>query len=348
MREVPCVPTPTHRTAPALDATARARITGTGHYVPSRVMTNAELESMVDTSDRWIVERTGIRERRIAAEGELTSDMAAEASRRALASAGIDATEIDMILVATFTPDVPLPATAVYVQTKIGARVDCPAVDLAAACAGFCYALSIADALVRTGGARHVLVIGAEMLSRVTDWQDRSTCVLFGDGAGAVVVSGGEGPGPRVISTRLHADGRHADALKIPSGGTADPASAESVAARRHAIAMNGPEVFKIAVRSLASASLAAIEAAGLTVEQVDWIVPHQANKRILEATAARMQVPMERFYLNLERYGNTSSASIPIALDEALRAGTIREGQNVLLCAFGGGVAWGSAVLRI
>lgn len=324
-----------------------SRIAGTGHYVPSRVMTNRDLEARVDTTDAWIIERTGIRERRIAADGESTSDMAAEAARRALQAAELGATDIDLIIVATVTPDMPLPSTAAFVQHKIGARSDCPAFDLAAACAGFCYALSIADKFVRTGGAKHVLVIGVELLSRVIDWTDRGTCVLFGDGAGAVVVSPARDDGRGIVSTNIHADGQHAQALRIPGGGSVEPASARSVELGRHFVEMNGREIFKVAVRNLASASNAAVAAAGLTPADIDWVVPHQANLRILEGVSERTGIPIERFFLNLEHYGNTSSASIPIALDEAVRGGVVRPGHNVLVCALGGGVAWGSAVLR-
>ncbi|WP_053237718.1 beta-ketoacyl-ACP synthase III [Sandaracinus amylolyticus] len=331
----------------ATTVTAGSRISGTGHYVPSHVMTNRDLESRVDTTDQWIVERTGIRERRIAAEGEATSDMAAEAARRALASAELDARDIDMIIVATVTPDMPLPSTAVFVQAKIGARNDCAAFDIAAACAGFCYALSIADKFVRAGAAKHVMVVGVELLSRVVDWSDRSTCVLFGDGAGAVVVSESRGDGRGILSTAIHADGSYASALRIPGGGSAEPASARTLELKRHFVEMNGREIFKVAVKNLSSASAAALTAAGVAADDLDWVVPHQANLRILEGVAERTGVPLTRFYLNLARYGNTSSASIPIALDEAVREGAIKAGQSVLFCALGGGVAWGSAVIR-
>jgi 3-oxoacyl-[acyl-carrier-protein] synthase-3 len=323
-----------------------ARISGTGHYVPARVMRNSELEAMVDTSDAWIIERTGIHERRIAADGESTSDMAAEAARRALAAAELSPLDLDLIIVCTVTPDMPLPSTAVFVQTKIGARNDCPAFDLAAACAGFCYGLAIADKFVR-GGAQHVLVVGVELLSRVVDWSDRGTCVLFGDGAGAAVVSASRGDGSGILSTRIHADGSHAAALRIPGGGSVEPASEQSLAGRRHFVEMSGREIFKVAVKNLSSACISALETAGLTPADVDWVIPHQANLRILEGVAERTQVPIERFYLNLDKYGNTSSASIPIALDEAVRARKIRTGQHVLMCALGGGVAWGSALIR-
>ncbi len=325
----------------------RSRILGTGHYVPSRVLTNRDLERMVDTSDAWIMERTGIRERRIAAPEEASSDMAAEAARRAIEAAGIQPTDLDLIIVATVTPDKPLPATAVYVQQKIGARSDCPAFDIAAACAGFIYGLSIADRFVGSGGARHVLVVGVELLSRVLNWKDRTTCVLFGDGAGAAVVSSVTSNGSGIFSTHLYADGTQANSLQIPAGGSHMPASQLTIDEGRHFVHMAGQDVFKYAVRALASASLTALEQNGFAREDIQWVVPHQANMRILDAVAKRVGIELDRFVLNLERYGNTSSASIPIALDEARRAGTIKDGDHVLMCALGGGFAWGSALVR-
>ena len=325
----------------------RSRILGTGHYVPARVLSNHDLERMVDTSDAWIIERTGIRERRVAAEGEASSDMAAAAARQALDAAGIQATDLDLIIVATVTPDRPLPATAVFVQHKIGARNDCPAFDIAAACAGFIYGLSIADRFVAAGAARHVLVIGVELLTRVLNWKDRTTCVLFGDGAGAAVVSASGDTGRGILSTHLYADGSQANALHIPAGGSAIPASRVSVDEGLHYVHMAGQDVFKYAVRALSSASMTALEANGFTREDVQWVVPHQANMRILDAVSKRVGIGLDRFVLNLAKYGNTSSASIPIALDEARRAGTIRDGDHVLMCALGGGLAWGSALIR-
>jgi 3-oxoacyl-[acyl-carrier-protein] synthase-3 len=302
---------------------------------------------MVDTSDAWIMERTGIRERRIAAPEEASSDMAAEAARRAIEAAGIQPTDLDLIIVATVTPDKPLPATAVYVQQKIGARSDCPAFDIAAACAGFIYGLSIADRFVGSGGARHVLVVGVELLSRVLNWKDRTTCVLFGDGAGAAVVSSVTSNGSGIFSTHLYADGTQANSLQIPAGGSHMPASQLTIDEGRHFVHMAGQDVFKYAVRALASASLTALEQNGFAREDIQWVVPHQANMRILDAVAKRVGIELDRFVLNLERYGNTSSASIPIALDEARRAGTIKDGDHVLMCALGGGFAWGSALVR-
>jgi 3-oxoacyl-[acyl-carrier-protein] synthase-3 len=329
-----------------------ARFLGTGHFLPSIVRTNAELERMVDTTDAWIVERTGIRERRIAPEGMTTSDMATEAARRALAAAELDATALDMILVATVTPDVPMPATAVYVQQKLGARA-CPAMDLSAACAGFVFALSIADQFIRTGAMRYVMVIGVEMLSRAVDWTDRSTCVLFGDGAGAVVLGpaggaelGGKARG--VLSTRMQTDGSMAGALVIPAGGTALPYSAQVKERRDDKIHMKGQDVFKVAVKNLESASRAALDDLGMTGDDLDWICPHQANLRIIDLAVNRLGIRRDKILVNIERVGNTSSASIPILLDESVRAGKVRAGDTVLLCALGAGISWGAAVVRI
>lgn len=327
--------------------TPKSQIVGTGHYVPARVLTNHDLEKMVDTSDAWIVERTGIRERHIAAEGEASSDMAAAAAKRALEQANLKATDLDLIIVATVTPDMPLPSTAVFVQDKIGARPDCPAFDIAAACAGFIYGLSVADRFIASGAAKHVLVVGVELLSRVLDWKDRTTCVLFGDGAGAAVVSAADSSGRGLLSTHIYADGSQASSLSIPGGGSKHPATVATVEAGLHYVHMNGQEVFKYAVRALSSASTTALTANGYSSADIRWVVPHQANLRILDGVSKRVGVGLDRFVLNLERYGNTSSASIPIALDEAARAGTIRPGDDILMCALGGGFAWGSALLR-
>ena len=302
---------------------------------------------MVNTTDAWIVERTGIKSRRIAAAGESTSDMAAEASRRALAAAEVHPSDVDLIIVATVTGDMPLPSTAVRVQQKIGATNDGAAFDIAAACAGFCYALRLADLHVRAGLAENVLVVGVELLSRVIDWTDRGTCVLFGDGAGAVLVRKSIVEGRGLLGTHIFADGSGADALMIPAGGSVAPASIATLEQKGHFVHMKGSEIFKTAVKNLVSASQIAVAGAGLTADEIDWVVPHQANSRILTAVSDRLGVPMSRFYLNLERYGNTSSASIPLAFDEAVRDGSIRAGQTVLFCALGGGIAWGSTLLR-
>jgi len=325
---------------------------GTGRYVPAKVLTNGDLEKLVDTSDAWITERTGIRERRIAKDGENTSDMATAAGRAALEAAGVAAADLDMIIVATVTGDSPMPATAVHVQAKLGVS-NIPAFDLSAACAGFLYGLSIADQFIRTGQMRHVLLVGVELLSRVLNWRDRTTCVLFGDGAGAVVLgpadakaSAAEARG--VISTKLFTDGSLASSLMIPGGGSQMPLSHHGLDEAQDKVQMVGRDVFKVAVKNLTSASKAAVDVAGLTPADIDWVVAHQANMRILTQVAQRLDIPLERFVINIERYGNTSSASVPIALDEAVRDGRIKPGQTVLMCALGAGISWGSALVRM
>jgi 3-oxoacyl-[acyl-carrier-protein] synthase-3 len=323
----------------------RTRIIGTGMAVPSKVMTNADIEKLVDTSDQWIVERTGIRERRILEEGRTTSDLAAEAGRNALAAAGIGAHQLDAIICATISPDSPLPATAVFVQQKLGAS--CPAFDMAAACAGFLYGMTVADGLIRTGSFRHVLVIGVEILSRWLDWTDRNTCVLFGDGAGAAVLAASAEEGRGILSTHIFADGAQAPLLHIPGGGISCPASMDSVAQRQHFVKMNGRGVFVHAVRNISRASQTAMEANGVGPDDIDWVIAHQANLRIIEGVAEKCKLPLSKFYLNIHKYGNTSSASVPIALDEAVREGKIQPGQLLLFCALGAGFSWGSALVR-
>jgi 3-oxoacyl-[acyl-carrier-protein] synthase III len=325
----------------------RSRIVGTGRGIPERRLTNGDLERMVDTSDAWIVERTGIRERRILDKSLATSDLAAEAARRACESAGISPAEVDCIIVGTVTPDTPFPATAVYVQHKIGAKPGAPAFDLSAACAGFLYGLAVADGFIGRGTFKNVLVIGVEVLSRIIDWTDRNTCVLFGDGAGAVLLQPEKDERRGVLSTHIFADGGLADILLIPGGGTKDPLTPELVAEKRHLVKMNGREVYKHAVRNMAAACKTALEAHGLAPGDVNWVIAHQANMRIIEAVSERVAIPIERFFLNIDRYGNTSSASLPIALDEAVAAGRVKEGDILLMTALGGGLAWGSAVVR-
>jgi 3-oxoacyl-[acyl-carrier-protein] synthase-3 len=322
----------------------KACIIGTGSYAPARILTNEDLERMVATSDEWIRERTGIRERRIAAAGEACSDLAVQAGRRALAAAGLAATDLDLILVATCTGDYPLPATACLVQHQLGAT-KAAACDLSAACCGFVYALSVADAYVKSG-MRHVLVIGSEVMSALTDWTDRNTCVLFGDGAGAVVVgaSGGE---RGILSTHLGSDGTLCELIMVPGGGSRTPPSEKVITERLQYIKMKGNETFKVAVRTLEEIARAALSANDLRVEDVDLYVPHQANLRILKAVIERLGLPVEKVLLNLDRYGNTSAASIPIALDEAVREGRIKDGSLVMLGAFGAGLTWASAVIR-
>src|SRR5574342_76556 len=322
----------------------RARIAGTGAYVPAKVLTNADLERMVATSDEWIIERTGIRERHVAGPGEACSDLAVRAAKRALAAAGIAATELDMILVATCSGDYPLPATACLVQHQLGAT-RAAACDLGAACCGFVYALSVADAYVRTG-MRHVLVIGSEVMSAITDWTDRNTCVLFGDGAGAVVVSASEGE-RGILSTHLRSDGALWELIAVPGGGSRMPPSEKVIAEKLNCIKMKGNETFKVAVRTLEEAARETLAANNVTVADLDLYVPHQANVRILRAVTDRLGLPLERVMLNLDRYGNTSAASIPIALDEAVRQGRIKDGSLVMLGAFGAGLTWASALIR-
>jgi 3-oxoacyl-[acyl-carrier-protein] synthase-3 len=324
----------------------QSRILGTGSYAPSRILTNSDLEKLVNTSDQWIVERTGIRERRIAAEGEATSDMAVEAAKKALAMAETNAADLDMIIVGTISPDMPMPSCAVLVQAKLGAT-RAFAFDLSAACAGSLYGLSIADQFIRNGQAKRVLVIGAELLSRVVDWTDRNTCVLFGDGAGALVVGPTEEPGRGLMSAHLHSDGTAAGILSIPGGGSLHPQSEEVLAKNMHKVAMNGREIYKFAVRVLPEAILEALGAHGLKPGAIDHIVSHQANVRIVESVVDRLGIPLEKCWLNIDRYGNTSSASLPISIDEANRAGKLNPGDLIAMMAIGAGMAWGAALLR-
>jgi 3-oxoacyl-[acyl-carrier-protein] synthase-3 len=329
-------------------ANPMSRILGTGHFLPPIVRTNVDLETMVETTDAWIVERTGIHERHIAPEGMVTSDMAAAAGRAALEAAGLKPSDLDLIIVATITPDMPMPAAAVFVQRKLGAPSRCPAFDLSAACAGFLFALSTADQFVRSGAMRHVLVVGVELLSRVVDWSDRSTCVLFGDGAGAVVLGPATGDERGILGTKIFTDATLAEALMIPGGGSAAPQSADVLARNDHKIKMRGQDVFKVAVKNLYSASQGIVDDLGMVNHQVDWVVPHQANLRIIDQVTARADYPKRKVLSNIARVGNTSSASIPILLDESVRAGTIKPGEVVLMCALGAGISWASALVRM
>lgn len=322
----------------------RARIAGTGSYVPERVLTNADLERMVATSDTWIVERTGIRERRIAAPGEACSDLGTKAAERALAAAGVAAADLDLILVATCTGDSPLPSTACLIQQRLGA-VRAAACDLSAACCGFVYALAVGDAYVKTG-FRHVLIVGAEVMSMITDWTDRGTCILFGDGAGAVVLSPSEGE-RGILSSHLHSDGNLWDLICVPGGGSRMPPSEKMLAEGLQYIKMKGNETFKVAVKTLEEAAREALSANHLSVDDLDLYVPHQANVRIIKAVAGRLGLPMEKVVLNMDRYGNTSAASIPLALDEAVGEGRLKDGSLVMIEAFGSGLTWASAVIR-
>jgi 3-oxoacyl-[acyl-carrier-protein] synthase-3 len=324
---------------------------GTGHYLPPVVRTNHDLEKMVETSDAWITERTGIRERRIAPPEILTSDMATAAAENALAMAGLKAQDLDMIVLATVTGDMPMPATAVFVQQKLGVA-NIPSFDISAACAGFVYGLSIADKFIRAGTMRHVLVVGVELLSRVVDWEDRTTCVLFGDGAGAAIV-GPADPTPAerprgILATKLMTDGSLARSLMIPGGGSATPMTRDAVEQKMNKVKMRGQDIFKAAVKNLYAVSRDAVEMAGMRNEDVDWICPHQANLRIIDQVVDRFGVIREKVLGNIDKVGNTSSASIPILLDQNLRSGKIKDGDTVLMCALGAGISWGSALVRI
>ena len=325
----------------------RSRILGTGAYVPERVLSNFDLEKMVDTSDEWIRERTGIRERRIAHPEEATSDMALRAARRALEAAGLAPKDLDMIVVGTITADMPMPACAAFLQHKLGIS-DVPAFDVSAACAGFLYALSIGDQFIRSGMHKHVLVVGAELLSRILDWEDRTTCVLFGDGAGAAVLGPAGEDGRGVLSTKLYTDSSLLESLCIRAGGSKERINQDSLQHKRDKVFMNGADIFKVAVKNLTRASASALSDASLGSSEVRWVVPHQANLRIISQVAQRLDIPLDRFVLNIDRYGNTSSASIPIALDEAVRDGRIQPNDTVLMCALGGGISWASALVRM
>lgn len=318
-----------------------SRIIGTGSYLPEKVLTNKDLEKVVDTTDEWIRTRTGISERRVAAEGETTGDLAERAARAAMDAAGVKPVDIDLIVLGTTTPDIVFPSTACLLQQRFGVG-GCAAMDVNAACTGFIYALSIADKFIRTGAATKALVIGAETLSRMLDWSDRSTCVLFGDGAGAVVLAADNEPG--ILNTHVHADGNYSDLLYAPVGVSRGFLDEPGGGVRVH---MKGNEVFKMAVRTLGRIVDETLESAGLEKSDVDWLIPHQANHRIIAATAKQLGLPMERVILTVERHGNTSAASVPLALDEAIRSGRVSHGETLLLEAFGGGFTWGSALVR-
>lgn len=322
-------------------------IAGVGSYAPTRIVTNEELSKTVDTTDEWIRTRSGIRERRIAAADETTSDMAVHAARSALADAKVAAAEIDLLIIATATPDAPLPSTACYVQHKLGIPDHATCFDISAACSGFLYALEIAFGQLLTNRYKRALIIGSEKLSSVTDWTDRSTCVLFGDAAGAAVLHKVDQPGIGILGSDLGADGEFADNLYISAGGSRRPADAKSVEERAHCIRMNGREVFKSAVRVMETVAREMLEQHNLTPDQINLVIPHQANIRIIESLAGSLKIPMERVYVNLDRFGNTSSASIPLALDEARRAGRIKPGDLTLLVAFGAGLTYGSTLIR-
>ncbi|MGK2945458.1 MAG: beta-ketoacyl-ACP synthase III [Desulfuromonadales bacterium] len=323
----------------------RARITGTGSYVPEKVLTNLDIEKFLDTSDEWIRSRTGINERHIVADGENTSDLATRAAERAMEMAGVSAEDIDLIVVGTITGDYPWPATACIVQSNLGA-INAGAFDVSAACSGFLYALSCAVDRVEAGRSKKALVIGAEALSRIVNWEDRNTCILFGDAAGAVVLEACEGE-HGVLSTHLHADGTQLELLYQPGFGTRLQPSEQALKDRNYFLQMQGNEVFKVAVRSMTDVANIALKANNMSVEDVDLFIPHQANIRILNATAKKIGFRDDQVYINVERFGNTSGATIPLAMDEANRAGRIKEGDILLLDAFGGGFTWASAIVR-
>ncbi|WFE67987.1 ketoacyl-ACP synthase III [Thiomicrospira sp. R3] len=318
-----------------------SRIMGTGRYLPEKILTNHDLEAMVETSDQWIRERTGIEQRHIAAEGQTTCDLAEHAARNAIEMAGIDPKTIDLIVFATTTPDKVFPSTACLLQQRLGIR-GCPAFDIQAVCTGFVYAVSVADQFIKTGMAKRVLVVGAETLSRITNWQDRTTCILFGDGAGAVLFEASTEPG--ILSTHIHADGQYEELLHVPSGPS-KLALTDDVAERT--MSMKGNEVFKVAVNTLSRIANETLEANNMTKDQIDWLVPHQANLRIITATAKKLGLSEDQVVVTVNKHANTSSASVPMALDEAVRDGRIQRGQTVLMEAFGGGFTWGSALIR-
>lgn len=324
---------------------ARSKIIATGSYAPDRILTNHDLEKMIDTSDDWITERTGIKERRIADEKQTASDLAYEASKAALKAAGLKSREIDLIIVATVTGDMPVPSTACILQDKLDAK-RAAAFDVNAACSGFIYGLSVADAFIKSGVYKRILVVGAEILSKFTDWEDRTTCILFGDGAGAAIL-GATDEDSGIVSTKIHSDGSLWELLHTPGGGSRYPTSMETLNKKLHCIKMKGNETFKVAVRTLESLVVETLKENKLKPSQISLLIPHQANLRIIQATAKRLNLPMERVFVNLDKYGNTSAASIPLALDEAVRTGRVRDGDYILLEAFGGGLTWASALIK-
>lgn len=322
-----------------------AGILGTGTALPERVITNHDLEKLVETSDQWITERTGIKERRQAGPGETTSTLSVQAARKALEMAGVRPEQLDLIICSTISPDMPLPSTAALIQRDLGAPACC-AFDLAAACSGFLFGMSVAEQFIKSGKARYILVVGAELLSRYLDYEDRATCVIFGDGVAASVM-GPVAPPAGMLASEMYTDGHYAEQLYIPAGGTARPASCESVQAREHFIKMRGNELFKVAVRSLEDVSRRVLEKANVCPNQLNLFIPHQANQRITDAVRSRLGVEPEKVYSNISRVGNTSSASIPICLDECVRSGRIRKGDLILMAAFGAGVTWGAVLMR-
>lgn len=322
----------------------RARIIATGSYIPEKILTNQDLEKMVDTTHEWIMERSGIKQRNIAGNGEACSDLAYQASKKALQNAGLSAKDLDLIIVATMSPDSLLPSAACILQDKLGIR-DIAAFDVNAACSGFIYGLSIANAYIRSGQYKRILLVGAEVISKITDWEDRATCVLFGDGAGAVILEPSDDKG--IISVNIYADGSLGSLLSIPAGGSRMPASMDTVAQKLHFIRMKGNETFKFAVKTLERLVIDTLEKNNLKAQDLALLIPHQANLRIIKATAERLGLPMSKVLINIDRMGNTSAASIPLALDEAVNTGRLKAGDYVLLEAFGGGLTWASSLLK-
>lgn len=321
------------------------KIIGTGSSVPDAILSNSDLENMVETSDEWITSRTGIKERRIADEDTASSDIAYEAAEKALKAASVNPSDLDVIIVGTITPDFLFPSTGCVLQSLLGAK-NAYAFDLMAGCSGFLYTLHVAEGIIKSGGAEKILVIGVDTLSKVTDFEDRSTCILFGDGAGAAVLTASDEPG--ILSSILSSDGNDWDLLYVPAGGSRTPIDEEVLKSREQYIKMKGNDVFKVAVKSIESATINAIKEADLVPEDIDLFVPHQANQRILEAVRKRLNFPEEKVFVNLDRYGNTSGASVPLALDEAIRQGRVKEGNLVLFAAFGAGFTWGASVVRL
>ncbi len=328
-----------------MSGSIKAVIRGLGAFIPPNVLTNFDLEKMVDTTDEWILTRTGIRERHIAEKGQKASDLGAEAAREALSNAGLSAADLDLIIVATITPDMFFPSTACNIQNKLGAK--CGAFDLAAACSGFPYALSVAEGFICSGMYKNILVVGSEVLSGFIDWKDRSTCVLFGDGAGAAVVCGEKNGERGILASLMGSDGSQADVLKIPGGGSAFPTSEETLKSGLHTLKMQGSDVFKIAVRTMDVAVRDVLQKSGYTLADIDCLIPHQANMRILQAVSERLELPPEKVFINVDRYGNMSSASTVVALYEAVKHGRVKKGDLVVLVAFGGGLTWAATAIR-
>ncbi len=324
-----------------------AAIAGTGSYIPEKVLSNFDLTKLVDTSDEWITVRTGIKERHIAGEGETTASMAVAASEKALEDAGIGPEQIDAIICATITPEMPLPATACFIQDKLGA-VGASAFDIAAACSGFVYGLEIGKMFIESGRYEHVLLVGSETLSRITDYQDRSTCILFGDGAGAALLKATNDPQRRITYTKLKSDGSKWNMLQLPGCGSRYPASHEVLDKRMQYMTIQGRAIYKFAVNSMQQLILDAMKNCNLSVDDVKMVVPHQVNRRIIDSATQKLGFPPEKVYINIDRFGNTSSASVPIALDEARRTGKLAEGDTIIMVAFGGGLTWGSAVVKL